>query len=82
MVNPGVDAYTKPSNQWKILCKTQKNDNLPKIKRIINHVGPGFYILLARVVNSPSSLLSVTPLQQALNILRASLRYIRTSISV
>jgi len=31
MVNPGVDGYTRAPNQWKILRKTQKDDNLLKI---------------------------------------------------
>jgi len=28
MVNPGVDGYTRNPNQWKILRKTQNDNNL------------------------------------------------------
>jgi len=27
MVNPGVDDYTKTPSQWKVLQKTQKDNN-------------------------------------------------------
>jgi len=30
MVNPGVDDYTRTTNQRKILRKTQKDDNFLK----------------------------------------------------
>jgi len=30
MVKPNVDGNTKPPNQWKILRKTQKDNNLRK----------------------------------------------------
>jgi len=34
-VKPDADGYTKMLNHHKILWKTQKNNNLPKTKRIL-----------------------------------------------
>jgi len=52
MVNPDVDSYAKIPNHWKIIQKTQKNNNLLKTKWILKpkyHLKwrSGIHILIA-----------------------------------
>jgi len=69
MVNADVDGYNKTLNHRKMLRKTQKNKNLLKTKRTLKPTissklfRPGFHILLAREVDSPSGPPSITPLK-------------------
>jgi len=47
-MNPYVDGYIKTLNYQKILREMQRNNNLMKIKRIVNpkYVGRGPYFTL------------------------------------
>jgi len=63
-VKPDADGYTKMLNHHKILWKTQKNNNLPKTKRILQ---PKCKLSGARFVHFACQWEQFTPLPHQLH---------------